>query len=62
MRVCIQYVEDTMKGLNERKQICGVLVLRAITSHSNAEDRANYLIIYPLMFLYPGLDFSSLES
>ena len=41
MRVCIQEVKDTMKGLNERNQICGVLV-RAMSSHSSAEDRANY--------------------
>ena len=39
MSICIQEVEDTMKGLNERNQICGVLV-RAWFSHSSAEDRA----------------------
>ena len=47
MRVCIQEVEDTMKELNERNQICGVLV-RAMSSHSNAEDRANYYECFQL--------------
>ena len=41
MRVCIQEVEDTMKRLNKRNQICGVLD-RAMSSHSSAENRANY--------------------
>ena len=47
MRVCIQEVEDTMKKLNERNQICGVLV-RAMSSHSSAEDRANYYECFQL--------------
>ena len=39
MSICIQEVEDTMKELNERNQIYGVLV-RALSSHASAEDRA----------------------
>ena len=42
MSICIQEVEDTIKGLNERKEICGTLA-RALYSHASAEDRANYL-------------------
>ena len=41
MSICIQEVKDTMKELNERNLICMVLV-RALSSHASAEDRANH--------------------
>ena len=46
MSNCTQEVEDTVKELNEKK-ICGVLV-RALSSHASAEDRANYYECFQL--------------
>ena len=46
MSICIQEVEDTIKGLNERKKNCETLVraLYTVYSHASAEDRANYTL------------------
>ena len=47
MNICIQEVEDIIKGLNEKQNICKTVV-RALYSHASAEDRANYYECFQL--------------
>ena len=47
MSICIQEVEDVMKKLNDRKEICEIVV-RALYSHASAEDRTNYYECFQL--------------
>ena len=47
MSICIQEVEDVMKKLNDRKEICEIVV-RALYSHASAEDRTNYYVCFQL--------------
>ena len=47
MSICIPEVEDTMRKLNDRQNICKILV-EALYSHANDEDRTTYYECFQL--------------